>query len=175
MLKVKTLTFTACAGFTLIEVMVVIFIMSILAMAAAPLTVQWVYRAHVYDANSQLTLAYAQTKALALRNPCSAPALAPAATLEVELIEQAVHLRIMAGRPEETASSCRYLQRQPNPQWQTILPSEVALTWQGIRLSGKQSIVSAQINSRGTLASNHSVPYQLSKGDLSNAESGSLY
>lgn len=56
-------------GFTLIELMVTLAVMSILLMAGVPLTQGWLNSAHQRDAASVLQQGIARAKAMALRNP----------------------------------------------------------------------------------------------------------
>lgn len=77
---------TAARGFTLIELLVTVAIVAVLALMAAPLTIDWVHGARTLQARGTLVQAYASAKALALRNPCEAPNAsgASAATLEAD-------------------------------------------------------------------------------------------
>jgi prepilin-type N-terminal cleavage/methylation domain-containing protein len=56
-------------GFTLIELMVTLAVMSILLMAGVPLTQGWINSAHQRDAASVIQQGIARAKAMALRNP----------------------------------------------------------------------------------------------------------
>ena len=58
-------------GFTLIELMITLTILSILIFIGSGLTRSWVDRSHVNNASQQLKNAIAQAKVAALRNPHS--------------------------------------------------------------------------------------------------------
>ncbi|NKF21172.1 pilus assembly FimT family protein [Solimonas marina] len=59
----------AAAGFTLIELMIVIAIVGLMLVLGAPLTRAWVVSTQLHDAQAQIGQAYARGKAMALRNP----------------------------------------------------------------------------------------------------------
>jgi len=71
----------ASRGFTMIELMVTLFIIALLALMAAPLGSAWVRSAQVRLTVHRLAEAMAQAKALALRNPNAAKDDEPAALL----------------------------------------------------------------------------------------------
>ncbi|MDM9650224.1 prepilin-type N-terminal cleavage/methylation domain-containing protein [Pseudomonas wenzhouensis] len=58
-------------GFTLVELMIVIALIAILAMAASPFTSEWSNSAQRQAAKNNLVMAYGQAKAAAIRNDCS--------------------------------------------------------------------------------------------------------
>ncbi|TWI52771.1 prepilin-type N-terminal cleavage/methylation domain-containing protein [Pseudomonas duriflava] len=68
-------------GFTLIELMVTIAVLSILMMAGIPLTQGWVNSAHQRDAASVMQQGIARAKAVALRNPAGVAGTDKAAVL----------------------------------------------------------------------------------------------
>lgn len=160
-------------GFTLVEMLVVLAIMALLLLAAAPLTLHWVHGAHTAEAKSKLALAYEQAKALALRNPCSAYGTLAAATLKAELKGTTVHLTVLAGDAASTAAHCPFLQARPNPQWQTDLPSGVALHIQGTALTSSQAVL-VPLDSRSGPLQGHTISYKLSKSSVSHDEVGTL-
>ncbi|MBH0017913.1 type IV pilin protein [Pseudoalteromonas sp. NGC95] len=57
------------SGLSLIELLIVVSIVGVLALVTVPFTQSWLYEAQLNDAKSQLSQAYTQAKALALRNP----------------------------------------------------------------------------------------------------------
>ncbi|TBW55429.1 prepilin-type N-terminal cleavage/methylation domain-containing protein [Marinobacter halodurans] len=70
-------------GLSLIELMVVMTIIMILALLAAPLGAGWVKSTHLNHAHDVLKEAYATARALALRNTANVSGNAVAATLRV--------------------------------------------------------------------------------------------
>ncbi|WP_428240330.1 pilus assembly FimT family protein [Gynuella sp.] len=56
-------------GFSLVELMIAIAIMSILMIMGAPLTRAWVANAHIAHAQNVLAEGYATARALSLKNP----------------------------------------------------------------------------------------------------------
>lgn len=58
----------AIKGFTLVETMIIITIVGLLVMAAAPLTGSWIQDANISQTEGNLSQAVARAKSLALRN-----------------------------------------------------------------------------------------------------------
>ena len=59
---------SAKKGYTLVETMIIITIVGLLVMAAAPLTGSWVHDANISQTQGNLSQAIARAKSLALRN-----------------------------------------------------------------------------------------------------------
>jgi len=68
-------------GFTLIEVLIVIAILGLLILVAAPLSGGWVRSANVLETEAQLTQAFGKAKAAALRNNRAATGDSPASAV----------------------------------------------------------------------------------------------
>lgn len=71
------------AGFSLIELMIVMVIAGILVMAAVPFTQTWMDETRVINGKNALVQAWSQAKALALRNPEAQQGLQSAAQLSI--------------------------------------------------------------------------------------------
>ena len=157
----------AASGFTLIELLVTLAILAVLALAAVPLTVDWVHSARTLEARGLLLQGYAAAKAVALRNPCAAPADDGAAALQASPDGTTVTLRV-------TADECSYLQDHPNRQWSAPLPGGVALTLDGTLLDADSTPLTLELNNRG-LPDATSATFTLSRGGSQNDETGTLY
>ncbi len=71
-------------GLSLIELMVVVVVVGIVALAVTPLTTDWVDEARVSEAKGLLGQAHAEAKAIALRNPQDARGNEVAAGFKLE-------------------------------------------------------------------------------------------
>lgn len=133
----------ASGGFTLIEVMVVLLLVSLLAVAAVPFTADWIDSADVRQASGQLEQAIRMAKARALRNAAEALGNDPAARLRHEA--GANELRVC----QALSGACTAT------WWQASLPSGVTLSPEGLEVL---------FNNRGQ-SSAGAVSYTLAKGD----------
>ena len=164
---------TAARGFTLIELLVTVAIVAVLALMAAPLTIDWVHGARTLQARGTLVQAYASAKALALRNPCEAPNAsgASAATLEADTDGATITLRVRA----QGAAGCSYLATHPNPQWEGRLPDGVALTLGGT-LPAPGTPRTLALDNRGLpTGSGNVTQFVLRRGGTQNDETGTLH
>jgi prepilin-type N-terminal cleavage/methylation domain-containing protein len=119
-------------GFTMVELMVVIAIIGIFAVVAAPYTATWRQDADVRAASSTLELAYGKAKALALRNPVQAYETS-AGVREIASgikIENNV-LMVCVGAP--TAAGCTA--GGAAVVWSGDLPDGIAVTVNNVQLS----------------------------------------
>lgn len=154
-------------GFTLIELLVTLAVLAVLALAAVPLTVDWIHRARTLEARGLLLQGYAAAKAVALRNPCAMPldAADGAAALQASTDGTTVTLRV-------TADGCNYLQAHPNRQWSALLPGGVALTLDGTLLDVATTPLTLAL---GGLPDAASATFTLSRGGSQNDETGTLH
>jgi type IV pilus assembly protein PilA len=106
-------------GFTFVEMMTVLFIVSILGVGVGLSANYWVNNSKTANAQAQLREGLSRAKALALRNPNAslATGTTPAATLS---LSQGI-LTLCAG-----ASGCT------TPYWKATLPSNVTITFGGV-------------------------------------------
>lgn len=130
-------------GFTLIEVMIVLLLVSLLAVAAAPFTATWIASADVQQASGQLEQAVRLTKARALRNA-------------VEAIDNATAARLFHDQASNEVRVCQALTGDCTAVWwQATLPNGVTLTIPGSEV---------RFSNRGRPAAG-AVSYTLAKGD----------
>lgn len=140
-------------GLSLIELMIAVTIIGILALVAMPYTQSWLYETQLSEAKAKLNRAYAEAKALALRNPIDA-------------------------HEEHTPSSCISLKnntlqvRQPNGSscsgilsWQDSWPDGVKV------VNDNKNLTAIFINNRGAVLINNTpintnLKYALSKGTV---------
>ncbi|MGD9661246.1 MAG: Tfp pilus assembly protein FimT/FimU [Porticoccaceae bacterium] len=119
-------------GFTMVELMVVVAIIGILAIVAAPYTSAWRQNADVGTASSTLELAYGKAKALALRNPAQAYE-SSAGDREIASgvkLENGI-LLVCAGAP--TAAGCTL--GGGAVVWSGTLPTGVSVTVNNVAMS----------------------------------------
>jgi len=119
-------------GFTLVELMVVVAIIGIFAVVAAPYTAAWRQDADVRAASSTLELAYGKAKALALRNPgqgyeTSAGVKEVASGIKME------NATLMVCTGEPTAAGCTV--GGAAVVWSGDLPDGIAVTVNNVQLS----------------------------------------
>ncbi len=103
-------------GFTLIELMVTIAIMTILMLLAIPLTMSWVNSAQVGETKSLLMQGFGHAKSVALRNPDAIKASDSDRVAGLKLIDGAT-LLVCKGDP--TLGACA--EGGGNLVWQTDL------------------------------------------------------
>lgn len=155
-------------GFTLIELMVTIALLTIIMLASLPLTSGWVHSAHTAEARSKLERAFGITKALAMRNPCNQIGGNQAARLTVKVgTETTVEVRSGCQATDDDATD--------PPVWKAALPSGVAVHLKGATnpITAKDSIA---LTNRGELVSpDEGSAFKLSKGSHSNDQTGRLY
>ncbi|WP_190324489.1 pilus assembly FimT family protein [Pseudomonas profundi] len=118
------------AGFTLIELAVVLLIIGLLALAASPLTSSWTTNSDLHTAAGQLNQAYNHAKAAALRNASGAVGDEPAARIA---FDPAVRELKVCKTPTGACS---------NVLWRATLPSGVKLSLTGVSLP-------VELNNRG--------------------------
>lgn len=107
-------------GFTLIELMITILIMSLLLLISVPFTAAWIQGARVNEAKSKLLQGYELARALAQRNPKGARAPAAAAGLkQVDLT-----LFVCPGDPA-TSTTC--VDGNSDVKWRAELPANTSL------------------------------------------------
>jgi len=160
-------------GFTLIELMIVVAIVAVLALMAAPLTPDWVHGARTLQARGTLVQGFENAKALALRNPCEAPNAtgAHAAALQAKTEGTTVTLNVLA--LPQGVSGCALLGARPNPQWTARLPDGVGLTLNGTLLTTSSTPLTVKLDNRGLPAA--SIPFTLRRGGHQNDETGTLH
>ena len=161
-------------GFTLIELMVTLAILALLLLVAAPLAGDWASGTRTHQGRATLVQAYAQAKALALRNPCAIDSGGTVVTFKASVQDE--DGRIALQSLLEGDSSCDFLEdfAQPDktmPQ-QMLLPAGVSLQL------GGQPVTSAAprqvtIDSRGMATSSSS--FKLTQGGQQNDEEGTLH
>lgn len=153
------------AGFTLIEMMVVICILAIILVTGVPLTVDWVHSAQTREARNKLEQAYGIAKAIAARNPCAIEGSAAAVALQLTATKVTV---VLPGN----SSSCDFLRGNPNPQWSATLPAGITLTSGGVPAS--QSVpVELELSNRGS-PTGGDTEFRITKGSPANEEKGTL-
>lgn len=158
-------------GFTLIEVVITITLMVIIMLIAAPLGADWLFSAQTREARSKLEQGFGTAKALATRNPCSAPNALGSASAELQAASDSGIVTLSVVLPGNSAS-CSFLASSPNPQWSAQLPSGVSTTLNTAAVSAGAPTVIA-LDNRGTAASG--VTFKLSKGSTGNDEEGTLH
>lgn len=163
-----------CQGFTLVEILVTLAILASLLMAVSQLTADWQHSAYTSEAKTKLNLGFETAKALALRNPCRVDGTQAAASLKAELKQGNIVLTVQAGDAASTPHSCDYLHTQPNPQWQVQILGGVALSINGVTLSPSHNENEMKLDSRSWPLQTQKFDYQLSKGQASNDEVGTL-
>ena len=107
-------------GFTLVEMMITILIMSLLLLAAVPFTTAWIQGARVNEAKSKLLQGYELARALAQRNPNGARAPAAAAGLK----QEGLTLYVCLGDPATTATCAA---GNSDVKWKAELPVNTSL------------------------------------------------
>lgn len=156
------------------EILVTLTILASLLLAAIQLTADWQHSAYTSEAKTKLNLGFETAKALALRNPCRVDGTQTAASLKAVLDQGKILLTVQAGDAASTPTSCDYLQTQPNPQWQVQLLGGVALDINGVKLTSSHHQLEMQLDSRSWPLHTQKFDYQLSKGQASNDEVGTL-
>lgn len=152
----------AWRGFTLVELMITISIMTILMLMAIPLTVGWVNGAQVGETKSLLMQGFGHAKSVALRNPAAIKASVSDRVAGMKLIEGAT-LLVCKGDPTESACAAG----GSNLVWQTDLARSTGVS------------VTFNNNSSETVALDNTgliigqLAYSISKG--SENESGTLH
>ena len=119
-------------GFSLVEMMVVVAIIGILALVAAPFSTRWQQNADVRAASASLELAFGRAKALALRNPSGAYESLSGASQPssgVKLVDGII--LVCSGSP--IAGGCAV--GGSNLVWADQLPDGVNISVNGLRLS----------------------------------------
>ena len=144
---------SAQAGFTLIEVMIVLLLIGLLSVTAVPFTSAWVTSAHVQQASGQVEQAVRLTKARALRNAVKALNNPANAALDKPAA------RLFYDQPSNQVRVCQTLSGDCTAVWwQTTLPSGVALSFPG------HGSTEVEFNNRGRPIVG-AVSYTLAKGD----------
>ena len=164
-------------GFTLIELMVTLAILALLLLVAAPLAGDWASGTRTHQGRATLVQAYAQAKALALRNPCGIDDGSVVVTFQAKLQQDG---RIaLQSKAEGDAVNCSFLKvangfanADQTARQQMLLPAGVAL-----QLAGQSVTASVtpfvKINSRGMAVGSSS--FKLTQGGQQNDEEGTLY
>ncbi len=145
---------------SLIELMIVVSIISVLALVSMPYTQSWLHESQLNNAKSQLSRAFTEAKALALRNPIDAHGTQSNAAC-VSLKNDTLLVR------EPNANAC-----SGNIIWQGSWPQGVLL------ISNNTNLTTIFINNRGRVLingtpANANLDYTLSKGSIN--DSGQLY
>lgn len=124
-------------GFTLIEVMIVIALIAFIAVIGAPLGGGWVRQADLLEVEGDLTQAFGQARAAAMRN---LPGVTGADPVAVVCVSNTGALEVRVGQrdfavatPVLTLPSCTALSGEVI--WQTQLDTDVALTYNGTAFS----------------------------------------
>lgn len=166
-------------GFTLVELMVVLTILALLLLMAAPLATDWVSSARTHQSRATLVQFHAQAKALALRNPCAVAEDAVAMEIEASSQEGQVMLR---ARARDDAGDCAYASDYVVDADDPFKPLAVALLPAGVQLKlGGVAVVAGaprtlRLNNRGLPTSDSaSTAFVLGKGGQHNEEKGSLH
>ncbi|MDT8998157.1 type II secretion system protein [Paucibacter sp. APW11] len=140
-------------GFSVIEMMVVLTLMLLIAVAAAPFASSWGNQAAVRQTQSLLLQAMALAKATALRNPQASPADQPAATL----LSSAAGLCVFAGTPSSLACSGALWRATPSASIQLQ-----GATSQCIALASDGRPLNASVGSTDCLST---LSYTISRGN----------
>lgn len=160
-----------CRGFTLIEMLVVLAISALLALAGTQLAIDWVHSAHTRQARSQLMSALEETKALALRNPCEARL--PQAAAQLVAVQQGavVVLQVTAVKHSSSPTGCDAMASSLAPHWDSRLPAGVGLQLNSQDLVAGVAKQVAALDSRGGTATTV-VNFRLFQGSSANDETG---
>jgi prepilin-type N-terminal cleavage/methylation domain-containing protein len=152
-------------GLSLIELMLVIALLAILAVIAAPFALGWSYGASTLDAKGKLVFGYSKAKAVALRNPTNALHGVASAGLAVLTDGMTTTVLVCSG----SSSACT--PTSGSLQWSATYPGAITTTVGGTTVA---SAVTAHldIDSRGIPLS--ATTFTLSRGG-GNDETGTLY
>lgn len=106
-------------GFSLVELMVTVTILTLLMLLGASLSSAWIHRAKVHEAKTKVVQAYGMALALAQRNASGATGEAPAAGFKLN----GGSLLVCAGDPE--ASGCTA--DNAAMRWKATLPNSTTV------------------------------------------------
>ena len=162
----------ALRGFTLIELMVVLSVMALLMLVAAPLGADWVHSAQTRQARSKLQSGYGLAKALAMRNPCQAQGTESAAVLRAVQADGALQLQVQAVRDDTVQATLGVCATPPAPLWRATLQGGVALVLAGTAVTPATPAAIA-LDSRGQPLG--STAFSVHKGSAANDETAQLH
>ena len=150
----------AVHGFTLVELLIVLFIVGLLAFMAVPFTIAWVHQADVQRAHGQLIQAYGMAKSVALRNPKGFFGGAPIVSIKLETSTIPNQLIL---------NSCLEGGNCSNEKiWMSKLPKDVKLVF-----DENENIKELKFYNTGQLVDWTRIDYKITKGRQS--ENGEFY
>lgn len=150
----------AVCGFTLVELLIVLFIVGILAFMAVPFTLAWVDQADVQRAHGQLIQAHGMAKSLALRNPNGLFGNDPVVSIQLDT---------STTRKELILNSCLNGGGcSGETHWVSKLPKGVEIIF-----DGDENLNELEFDNTGQLVNLTRMRYKIKKGRQS--ENGELY
>ena len=141
------------AGFSLIELMIVISVMMLLLLMGVPLTANWLNGSHVNQANNNLQQAFSMLKARALQNSAGASGLEVAATL----VTTGNQLCIYKGKPSNLNCNSGFL-------WRATASALISLNGGSLQCIALDNSASAVATTIGTTNCGTALSYTISKG-----------
>ena len=112
-------------GLTLIEVLIVVALIAMLAVTAAPLTGSWIAESQITDAESTLTEAVGRAKSAAMRNK---PAVEGAGAVAIVCISSN-KVEVKERKPGVGALACVANDSDSVELWSSSMPSQITLSY----------------------------------------------